>query len=228
MKILIIEDDSAIVEVISIALRIRWPEVQLYATGNGEKGLELIESELPNLVLLDLGLPDMDGFEVLRQARTYFALPIVILTVRSEESDIIKGLEWGADEYVVKPFRQLELVSRINAVLRRRHIDANEPALIYGSLRFDYFTRRLHDGKKEMSLTPSESQILYHLMINSEKVVTCRSLSEALWGDDFPNASDAIRVYIRRLREKIEPNPSHPELIHTQSGVGYILKELSQ
>lgn len=223
MKVLIIEDDREIVEVVSIAFQIRWPEVKLVSTHLGNRGVELVESENPDVVILDLGLPDISGFDTLKQIRLFSAVPILILTVRGEESDIVKGLEWGADDYMVKPFRQLELMSRIRALTRRVSPSAEETPLVCGQLHFDPSTRQLTYGEREISLTRTESSVLEHLMRNSGQVVTYSSLAEEVWGQDYPDAVDSLRVYIRRLREKVETEPSDPQIILTKAGVGYSL-----
>lgn len=225
MKILIIEDDQAIVEAISLALQISWPEAKLVSTHSGERGIELVENENPDVVILDLGLPDISGFEVLKQVRLFSAVPILILTVRSDEADVVKGLEWGADDYVIKPFRQLELLSRIKLVTRRRGSLVNESPLVCGKLRFDPATWQLFYGEKEISLTPTEGSILGQLMKNAGRVVTHSSLAEALWGVDYPDAADTLRVHIRRLRTKLETDPGHPQIILTKAGIGYLLAQ---
>ena len=226
LKVLIIEDQPIIVEIVSLALRMRWPEANVVTTNLGEKGIELVEVEVPDVVILDLGLPDMDGFEVLKQVRLFSTVPIIILTVREEEHDIVKGLEWGADEYIVKPFRQLELMARVQALLRRKNVPSGETHLVYGPFQLDLSRHRLVIGKRDISLTNTEALILYHLMKNAERVVTISRLTEILWGGDYAGAADAIRVYIRRLRTKIEANPSHPEFIHTSPGLVYTLKKI--
>ncbi|MBI2329112.1 MAG: response regulator transcription factor [Chloroflexi bacterium] len=223
MKVLIIEDDREIVEVVSLAFKIRWPEVKLVSTHLGERGVELVESENPDVIILDLGLVDISGFEVLQQIRLFSAVPILILTVRSDEADIVKGLEWGADDYMVKPFRQLELLSRIRALTRRASPAAKETLLVCGQLRFDPSTRQLFYGDREIGLTRSEASILQHLMRNAGQVVTYSSLAEAVWGEDYPDATESLRVYIRRLREKLETEPGRPQIILTKTGVGYSL-----
>lgn len=225
MKILIIEDDPAIIELVSLAFLIRWPEVKLLTTGLGEKGIELVASEAPDIVVLDLGLPDIDGLEVLKQVRLFSTTPVIILTVRAEESDIVKGLEWGADDYIVKPFRQLELMARVQALLRRQQVPAGEIPLVYGPFRLERSMRRLFHDKREINLTSTEGLIIYHLMRNAEKVVTLSRLAEIVWGRDYPGAVGALRVYIRRLRRKIEPDPSRSQFIHTEAGLGYFLKK---
>jgi len=223
MKVLIIENDQGIVEAISLAFQIRWPEAKLISTHLGEKGIELAESENPDVVILDLGLDDISGFEVLKQIRLFSAVPILILTVRVDEADIIKGLEWGADDYVTKPFRQLELLSRIRALTRRRGPLVEEAPLVCGSLHFDPSTGQLFNGGEEISLTPTEGSILRHLLKEGGRVVTHSSLAESVWGDNYPDAANSLKVYIRRLREKLEADPSHPQIILTKTGIGYLL-----
>ncbi len=223
MKVLIIEDDREIVEVVSLAFKIRWPEVKFVSTHLGERGVELVESENPDVVILDLGLVDISGFEVLKQIRLFSTVPILILTVRSDEADIVKGLEWGADDYMVKPFRQLELLSRIRALTRRASPLAKETPLVCGQLHFDPTTRQLFYGSREIGLTRTEASILHHLMRNAGQVVTYSGLAEAVWGEDYPDTVGSLRVYIRRLREKLEAEPSQPQIILTKTGIGYLL-----
>ena len=222
MKVLLIEDDREIVEAVSLAFQIRWPEAKVVSTHLGEKGVELVESEAPDVVILDLGLPDINGFEVLRQIRLFSPVPTIILTVRSEEGDVVKGLEWGADDYIIKPFRQLEFLARVKALIRRQH-PSEEETLACGPLRLDTTTGQLHLDGKEIALTVTENHILSHLMKNVGHVVTHSSLAEAVWGDDYPGAADSLKVHIRRLREKVEADPSHPQLILTKIGIGYFL-----
>ena len=223
MKVLIIENDRDTVEAISLAFQIRWPEAQVVSTNRGEKGIEMVESEAPDIAILELGLPDISGFEVLKGVRLFSNVPLIILTVRAEEVDIIKGLEWGADDYVVKPFRQLELLARVNALIRRHSPPGEEPPLRCGPLHFDPSTRQLTNGEREVALTRTEGEILHHLMKNVGHVATHSRLAEAVWGTDYPGIADSLKVHIRRLREKIEADPSHPQLILTKSGVGYSL-----
>ncbi len=224
MKVLVIEDDKEIVDAISLAFQIRWPEAKVVSTRLGQKGVELVESESPDIVILDLGLPDINGFEVLRQMRRFSSVPTIILTVRSDEADVVKGLEWGADDYITKPFRQLELLARVKSLIRR-HSPAEEEWLTYGPFRLDPMTGQLHIGDKEVALTVTENHILSHLMRNAGHVVTHSNLAEAVWGDDYPGATDSLKVHIRRLREKIEKDPGKPTFILTKTGVGYFLSK---
>jgi two-component system KDP operon response regulator KdpE len=223
MKALIIEDDPEVVESVSLTFKIVWPDVQLVSTHLGKKGLELAESEVRSIIILDLGLPDINGYEVLKQIRFFSSVPIIVLTVRSEESDIAKGLELGADDYIVKPCGQLELLARIKARMRDRDCFAEELPLSFGPLRFNPSTRQLINAKREINLTAIESHIVHCLMRNAGRVSTYSKLAEDVWGDDYPGSVDSLRVHIRRLRSKLEADASHPQLILTKAGIGYFL-----
>ncbi len=225
MKILVVEDDQNIVESISIVLDMRWPEAKLIATSLGEKGIELVESENPDIVILDLGLPDISGFEVLKSIRLFSNVPVVILTVRGEEADVTKGLEWGADDYVVKPFRQAEFLSRIRAALRRAGPVDDTTPILCGRLHYYPATRQLAYGDKEVSLTPNENRLFEALIRKAGYVVTHAELAESLFGDDYPEATDSIKVHIQRLRKKIEADPGNPQVILNKPGLGYMVSK---
>lgn len=222
MKVLLVEDDREIIDAITLAFKIRWPEAEVVFTRLGRKGIELAESETPDIVIIDLGLPDISGFDVLREIRSFSNVPTIILTVRTDEVDVVKGLEWGADDYIVKPFRQLELLARVKSLIRRQYPSEVEQ-LVCGSLRLNTTTGQLYSDGREIALTVTENHILGHLMKNAGHIVTHSSLAEAVWGDDYPGAADSLKVHIRRLREKIEDNPSQPKHILTRTGVGYFL-----
>ncbi|MFC1985832.1 response regulator transcription factor [Chloroflexota bacterium] len=219
---LIIEDDEEIVEAISLAFQIRWPEAEVQSTRLGKKGIELVDDETPDIVILDLGLPDINGFDVLRKIRQFSQVPIIIVTVRAEETDIIKGLEWGADDYIIKPFRQLELLARVKAQIRSKD-QYEEEKIVSGPLHLNSITGQLYYRSREINLTVTETRILSQLMKNTGHVVTHSSLAEAVWGDDYPGAADSLKVHIRRVREKIEDDPGQPALIITKPGIGYLL-----
>ena len=223
MKALIIEDDAEIVESISLALQIRWPETQIVSTHLGNKGIDLAESDGPDIIILDLGLPDMSGFEVLKRVRSFSSAPIIILTVKADEADIVKGLEWGADDYIVKPCGQLELLARVKARIRDKSRLVKEAPLSYGSLRFNPSTHQLLIGGNGVKVTHIEAHIIHHLMKNASYVATYSNLAEEVWGEDYPGSIDSLRVHIRRLREKVEADPSQPQLILTKAGIGYFL-----
>ena len=207
MKVLIIEDTHSIVETISLAIEMRWPNAKIVSSTHGEQGIDMAESEQPDVIILDLGLPDISGFDVLKRIRLFSDVPILIVTVRSDEADIVKGLEWGADDYIIKPFKQLELLARIKGIMRRHNLGAENP-LTCGQLRFEPRSLRLMSEKNEIQLSRTEGLILERLMKNSGNVVSYASLAEAMWGGDFPEASNSIKVHIRHLREKLEADPS--------------------
>lgn len=223
MKLLVIEDNEEIVEAVRVTLGVRWPDATLLTTGLGAEGVELAEREKPDIIILDIGLPDMNGYDVLKEIRSFSGVPLVVLTIRGEETDIVRGLELGADDYLVKPFRTLEFLSRIQTVLRRVNPVLSEGPLVCGGLYFKPLAKTVYYRKKEISLTNTESIILHELMRNAGHAVTYYRLAEIIWGNDYPNSLDALRVYIRRIREKIEDDPQNPQIITTKPGTGYLL-----
>jgi two-component system KDP operon response regulator KdpE len=225
VKALIIEDDREIVESVSQVLRMRWPAAELESTHLGSHGLELAESSAHSIVILDIGLPDMNGLDVLKGIRSFSRVPVVILSARSEEFDIVKGLEWGADDYIVKPCGPLELLSRVKARVREDEKVSDEDPLTFGPLTFRPLSRRLEYGARSMDLTAIESLIMLNLMRNAGQVSIYAAIAEEVWGDDRPDCVDSLRVHIRRLRQKVEEDPSRPQFILTRCGVGYFLRE---
>ncbi len=222
-KVLIIEDDPEIVESVSVAFELRWPEAALISTRLGDEGVEMVETEEPDVVILDIALPDTHGLDVLRQIRLFSTVPVLMLSVKSAEEDIVGALEWGADDYITKPFRQIELIQRLKAHLRRqRPVDERE-AISWGPLQLDTSTSQLRVGDREVSLTIIEGQIMECLMRRAGRVVPHAVLADSVWGEESTGVMDSLRVYIRRLREKVESDPRHPRLIVTKPGVGYLL-----
>jgi len=226
MKVLIIEDSPEIVEAINLIIEMRWPEAKVISTSLGEQGIDLAGSAMPSVIILDLGLPDMSGFDVLRRIRLFSDIPILILTVSSDEPSIVKGLEWGADDYIVKPFKQLELLSRIQGAIRRYNTQGDKP-LVYGQLRFDPRSMRVVNGTNEIQISRTEGIILGQLMRNAGAVVSYSDLSDLMWGVEFGGASDSIKVHIHHLRDKLEAEPGKPRLILNKQGVGYYLANAS-
>jgi two-component system KDP operon response regulator KdpE len=222
-KVLVIEDDQEIVDSIALAFDKDWPEAALISTRMGEEGIELVETQEPDIVILDLGLPDIDGLEVLRSIRLFSTVPVVILTVRGEERDVTRGLDCGANDYITKPFRKLELLSRLKAQIRKQAHPDEEAPIVCGTLRLDPSTYQLTYGTREISLTVVEGRILEHLMRNAGHVTTYSRLTEAVWGEDYPGAIESLRVYIGYLRAKLEIDSKKPKLIRTKAGVGYSL-----
>ncbi|MFC1943125.1 response regulator transcription factor [Chloroflexota bacterium] len=225
MKVLLIEDDPGIIDVVTLTLELRWSDVSLTSTFSGEKGVELARTELPDLIILDLGLPDTDGFQVLRQIRGFSDVPVVILTVRGEELDKIKGLELGADDYIIKPFSPGELLARMQALLRRSHMTEAESKVgdrpsIRGKLRIDFSSREVSFGDKVLKLGPREYELLYHLVTNEGRVLS----NEMLLAEVFPEHGADIRfleAYIKRLREQLEKDPANPTMIVNEGDIGY-------
>lgn len=227
MKILIIEDDFQIIEAIKLAFKLRWADAEVISATQGENGIKTTKTDKPDIIILDLGLPDISGFEVLKRIRQFSNIPILILTVMAEESDKVRGLEWGADDYVTKPFKQLELLARVRALLRRQ-APLNEGQITCGMLRYKPDTFQFFNGTIEINLTRTEGIIIKHLMKNYGQVVTHSSLAEAIWGTDYPDSAQSLKVYIRRVRQKLEQDPSTPRLILTKPGIGYYLAKTDE
>lgn len=222
ISILIVEDEPSIAEVIGLYLKRAGYQVQV--VGDGQAALEILLRQLPDLVVLDLMLPGVDGLTITRWLRDRSDVPIIMLTSRREESDRIAGLEMGADDYVVKPFSPQEVVSRVRAVLRRVKGGAaqnNDAPLTLGEVRIEPQTRLVFAGERQIDLTAKEFDLLYHLMRHPRQVFTRDQLLEAVWGlADYIDPS-TVTVHIRRLREKIEPDPAAPLHLQTVWGVGY-------
>ncbi|MCK5615638.1 response regulator transcription factor [Candidatus Pacearchaeota archaeon] len=225
MKVLIVEDDIETIEFISIALDVGWDNISILSVSHGKNVPYIVDSESPNIIILDLGLPDISGFEVLKEIRLFSNVPIIIATVSGSEESIVKGLDFGADEYIVKPFGQLELLARIKAVLRSRNIEkeGSEPITL-GPLKYYPDSAKLKYGLKYIHLTRTECLIIYELIRNAGNLVTYSKLADTIWGDYYPNAPDTLRVYIRRLRVKIETETGCSGLISSRPGLGYIME----
>ena len=224
MKILIIEDAPEIVDTISLCFELRWPGAVIVSTPEGKEGIALSETLSPDIIILDLGLPDMDGFDVLKEIRAYSNVPIIIVTVRGEEIDKVKGLEMGSDDYVTKPFSHIELLARIQAVLRRSNVinvKPNQKAFQSSRLTIDFKARIVLIEGQPIKMTPTESNLLYYLAMNPNTTLTHRALLEKVWGEEYTDSPEYLKVYIQRLRNKIEADPSNPEILITQRGVGY-------
>ncbi len=220
--IAVVEDEASISEVVSLYLKRAGFQVTVYPDGlAAETGLNL---QAPDLVVLDIMLPKVDGFSLIHQLRDRSDVPIILLTSRREESDRIAGLELGADDYVVKPFSPQELVSRVRAVLRRASKEEKDPAGIPISLpdlSMDPKTHLVSSRGKDISLTVKEFEMLYHLARHPRQVCSRDQLRESIWGiSDYIDPS-TVTVHIRRLREKIEADPAHPAHLQTVWGVGY-------
>jgi len=224
LKVLIIEDAPDIVETISLCFELRWPGVKVISTPEGSKGLTLVETESPDVIILDLGLPDMDGLEVLKDVRSFSNVPIIIVTVRGDEMDRVRGLELGADDYITKPFSHMELLARIKAVLRRTlipELKAEEKSFYSPRLTIDFATRTVTVNGQPVRLTPTEYSLLHYLVLNEGAVLTHRALLEKVWGKEYTDSPDYLKVYIQRLRNKMEEDPGNPQLLISERGLGY-------
>ncbi len=221
MKVLIIEDSPEVAESISLCLQIRWPEVEISVAAEGVNGVETAKSETFDLIILDINLPDIDGFKVLNQIRSFSKVPIIIVTVRGNEHDQTMGLEMGADDYIVKPFRPRDLIARANAVLRRTQdfeVTDEQPLIIRGDLTLNLTTDEVLLHGQTIQLTRTEAKVLYVLMKNAEKTLDGEELFQKVWSKDYSD-SQVLRSYIRRLRDKLNDNP--PRVILTERGEGY-------
>lgn len=230
MKVLIIEDSPDIVESVSLCLALRWPDVKLIAASRGSQGLTLAETESPGFIILDLGLPDVDGFDVLESIRSFSNVPIIILTVRGDEMDRVRGLEKGADDYITKPFSHLELLARMASVLRRTEhlrMDIARKPFHSSRLAIDFGSRTVTVAGQPVKLTPTEYNLLAYLVVNEGNVLTHRALLEKVWGEQYVNAPEYLKVYVQRLRNKLEENPAAPKMLITERGVGYRFIRLS-
>ena len=218
-RVLIVDDENQIRKMLKVALSAHGYELAEAATGRD--GLNQTALFHPDLIILDLGLPDIDGLSVLQQIREWTRIPIIILSVKEMENDKIAALDLGADDYVTKPFNMGELLARMRVAIRHAAKTNQEPVISYGGLTLDMAHRQVVVDGNEIKLTPIEYDILKHLVLNAGKVLTHRHLLKTIWGMDYQQEAHYLRVYIGHLRKKIEKNPTIPQYIITESGVGY-------
>jgi DNA-binding response OmpR family regulator len=224
MKVLVIEDDPGIIEVVSLCFQLRWSGTTVISAADGRKGIDLVETETPDVVILDIGLPDIDGYQVLKEIRRFSDVPVLMLTVRGEDTDIAKGLELGADDYITKPFSHIELIARVQAVLRRSQglaITDEERPFTSGKLSVDFARNEVLLEGKPVKLTSTERKLLYHLIRNEGRILSHETLLSKVWGDNYNDARDLLRVHIQHLRQKLGDNTESPNVIVTEHGIGY-------
>jgi two-component system KDP operon response regulator KdpE len=224
MRILVVDDEADVVESIRLGFTLQWREIDVLGAATGEEALDVVEQEHPDLVLLDIGLPDIDGFEVLRRIREFADVPVIMLTARDDTLDKVRGLELGADDYITKPFDHLELLARVRAVLRRLDMPAptsRAPSFRAGDLEVDFARQEARLRGERLELTPTEYKLLYHLVRNAGHTLQHGTLLAKVWGREYVDEVDYIRVYIRRLREKLGDDPDRPRYIRTERGLGY-------
>ena len=222
-KVLVVDDEKLIVKGIRFSLEQDGMDVD--CAYDGEEALAMARANEYDMILLDIMLPKMDGFEVWQAIREFSDMPIVMLTAKGDDMDKILGLEYGADDYITKPFNILEVKARIKAIMRRtygpREKKEVSSVIVKGDLRLDCDSRRLFIHDKEVNLTAKEFDLLELLVKNENKVYSREDLLGLVWGKDYPGDVRTVDVHVRRLREKIEANPSEPKYVHTKWGVGY-------
>lgn len=221
-RILVVDDEERIVRF--IRLNLEQDGFQVEEAFNGKQALNKLRQTLPDLILLDVMLPDLDGFEVLTMIRENHDVPIIMLTAKTEEDDRVRGLELGADDYVTKPFSPRELVSRVRAVLRRTEAQrpgSTGPIQVDERLTLDFDRREIWVAGKQVKLRPTEYRLLYHLVQNAGWVVTHDQILAKVWGYEYRDEPHYVRLYINYLRQKLEEDPSNPQYILTERGVGY-------
>jgi DNA-binding response OmpR family regulator len=228
MAVLLVDDDRDLVDVLTYILRREGYEIQ--TAYDGEQGWARFQAENPELVVLDANMPGLDGMEVCKRIREVSKTPVIMLTARTDEADIVQALGLGADDYITKPFSPRQLVARVKAVLRRAQQFAPATGgageeLRAGDLLLDLRTRTLRRGDEEIRLTPLEYKILHYLMVNRGRVLTNSAIVEHVWGYSGTGNEDLVKVHVHRLRQKIEHDPQNPESVRTVPGVGYMLRD---
>lgn len=219
-RILVVDDESQIRKLLKVTLQAH--QYAIYEASTGEEGIRQASLISPDLIVLDLGLPDLSGMEVLHRIRDWSATPIIVLTAKDREDDKISALDGGADDYVTKPFGMGELVARIRVALRHAAKSASEPVLRIGDLTIDLALRIVELREERVKLTPTEYDLLKILATNAGKVVTQRHLLQQVWGNPhMDSAGHYLRIYIGHLRKKLEDDPTQPRWIVTEPGIGY-------
>ncbi len=229
LTVLIVDDEPRIIDFIRMNLEFEGFRVVDAATGY--EALERLKEDLPDLILLDVMMPKMDGFETLKHIREVSNVPVIMLTVRQEEGDRIRGLDLGADDYITKPFSPRELLSRIKALLRRSFMPSptrKTRIVVDDDLTIDFSKGEVFVRGEKIALRPTEYRLLYHLVNNAGRLLTHETLLSKVWGHEYRDEAHYLRLYITYLRQKIEQDPAHPKYILTERGLGYRFRELDQ
>ncbi len=220
--ILVVDDEERMARF--IRLNLEHDGFQVVEAYRGSKAIQMLRDEMPDLVILDVMMPDIDGFQVLEMIREISMVPVIMLTAKGEEDDRVRGLELGADDYVTKPFSPRELVSRVRAVLRRNEVGSaggREVIEVDDNLKIDFGKREVWVGRQLVKLRPTEYRLLYHLVQNAGWVMTYDQLLSKVWGYEYRDEPHYVRLYINYLRQKLEIDPANPKYIMTERGVGY-------
>ncbi len=224
MKLLIIDKDPEAVELVELTAGMTWPEATILSASNGDEGIFATDSKEPNLVLLEVDLPDMDGFTACKEIRRFSDVPIIMLTGRGKEADVVRGLDVGADDYIVKPFSPIVFIAKLKAVLRR--CDplpplAEEGVFEYGELKVDFGMGKVTLGGRGVNLTPTEYRLLCQLIKNAGKIVSSRTLLGLVWGRERLEETNYLKVHIKHLRHKLKEDAAALKYIFTERNVGY-------
>ncbi len=223
MKILIADDDPQILDALTVGFQLQWQEATVIPAADGEAALQAFFEQEPDVVVLDVSMPGKNGFEVLKEIRRVSDVPILMLTGRGQEMDQVRGLETGADDYVVKPFSHLALLARIKAVLRRAQLPPpvrSSPDFVAGDLAVNFQSHQVSLRGEPVKLTPVEYKLLYHLVRNAGRLMPHQTLLDRVWGEEYEATTDQLKVFISRLRAKIEPKDGY-HFIETERGLGY-------
>jgi DNA-binding response OmpR family regulator len=229
MTILIVDDEPRIRDFVRMNLELEHYHVE--EASQGIEALEKLRDSLPDLIVLDVSMPEMDGFEALRHIRAVSTVPVIMLTVRQSEADKIRGLDLGADDYLAKPFSPPELLSRIRALLRRSLMappTRKTRIVVDDDLTIDFSRHEVMARGEKVVLRPTEYRLLYHLVSNAGRLLTHETLLSKVWGHEYRDESHYLRLYITYLRQKLEKDPAHPKYILTERGLGYRFKELEE
>jgi len=228
-KILVVDDEPRMIEFITMNLELEG--FRVVSASDGYQAVEKVTRELPDLVILDVMMPDMDGFETLKRIRQVSSVPVIFLSVKGEEFDRVRGLDLGADDYITKPFSPRELVSRIRAVLRRteaKGLAAGSEIVVDEDLRINFDQRKVIVRGKEIPLRPTEHRLLYQLVSNAGRLLSHETLLSRVWGPEYRDEDHYVRLYITYLRQKIEKDPKNPKYILSERGLGYRFKEFNR
>lgn len=224
MKILVVDDAPEVIEAVTVSFSLQWRETEVIGAYDGKTALDIVEREHIDVVLLDIAMPGIDGYETLRCLREFSDVPIIMLTARDSVLDKVKGLELGADDYITKPFDHLELLARVKALLRRLDMPqpmSRAPSFVCDDLSIDFASQEVRVKGEVVSLTAIEYKLLYHLVRNAGRVLRHETLLAKVWGREYVDEIDYLRVYVRRLRRKLEDDPDHPRYILTERALGY-------
>jgi two-component system KDP operon response regulator KdpE len=225
VRILVTDDEPDVVGLIGLAFQFNRPDYVLTEAYNGKEALQRLAEQTYNLIILDVSMPEMDGFEVTRRVRETSDVPVILLTAKGLEQDKVRGLELGADDYITKPFGHKELIARVDAVLRRAARPLETPTAVdilrHKDMEVDLTQHQVTMRGEVVRLTPTEYRLLYHLINNRGRIMPQETLLVKVWGADYREESHYLKVYVRRLREKLEADPARPEYLITVRGVGY-------